>query len=58
MTMEIQPPRPSPYITFTNANFKGVSPHDNDLIVISVVLMRFNIQHILFDGGSLTDVMY
>lgn len=58
MTVSFQPPRSTPDIIFVDVDFKGVSPHDNDVVVIFVEMMGFNIQHILVDQDSSANVMY
>lgn len=58
MIVEIQPPWPLPSITLMDVDFWGISPYNNNPIVIFTVLMVFNVQWILVDGGSLVNVMY
>lgn len=41
-----------PLITFTNANFQGVDPKWNDLVVITMEIKNFPIEKILVDQGS------
>ena len=45
-------------ITFTNEDLMGLYlPHDNAL-VISAIIINFNVQRILVDNGSSTDILF
>ncbi|GFZ00563.1 hypothetical protein Acr_14g0001980 [Actinidia rufa] len=47
-----------PPITFNNDDLRGLHlPHD-DALVISTVITNFNIQRILIDNGSSTDILF
>jgi len=43
---------------FTKAYLQDVVPHDNDLVVISVVTTGKNVHRVLVDQGSSADVMF
>jgi len=43
---------------FTKANLRNVVPHDNDPVVISVVIARRRVHQVLVDQGSSADVMF
>nr|KYP70671.1 hypothetical protein KK1_009899 [Cajanus cajan] len=45
-------------ITFSDADFEGVSPHEDDPIVISAIVMGYNVKRVLVDQGSSTDIMF
>ncbi|GFS42938.1 hypothetical protein Acr_00g0082700 [Actinidia rufa] len=45
-------------IIFTNDNMRGIHlPHD-DVLVISITIANFNVQRILVDNGSSTDILF
>ena len=45
-------------ITFNNDDLRGIYlPHD-DALVVSVVIANFNVQSILVDNGSSTDILF
>ena len=45
-------------ISFTNDDLRGIHlPHDDVLLVI-VVIANFNVQRILIDNGSSTDILF
>jgi len=45
-------------LVFTKANLRVFVPHDNDLVVISVVIAERKVHHVLVDQGSSADVMF
>ena len=45
-------------ITFTKGDLRDVVPHDNDLIVISLVTAGRTVHRVLVDQGSSADVMF
>jgi len=47
-----------PLITFTNDDFKGVDPSQDDLMVILVDVDNFTIMKTLVDQGSSVDILY
>ncbi|XP_020230719.1 uncharacterized protein LOC109811380 [Cajanus cajan] len=53
-----QPPRRPPAITFTDANFQGIDPVQDDPMVISVEIHNCIIKKTLVDQGSSADILY
>ncbi|XP_020208161.1 uncharacterized protein LOC109793106 [Cajanus cajan] len=51
-----QPPVPS--ITFSDSDFEGVSPHKDDPIIISAIVMGYNVKCVLVDQGSSADILF
>ncbi|XP_020207422.1 uncharacterized protein LOC109792422 [Cajanus cajan] len=47
-----------PAIIFLNADFEGVSPHEDNPIVISAIIMGYNVKRMLVDQGSSVDIMF
>ncbi|XP_020237714.1 uncharacterized protein LOC109816947 [Cajanus cajan] len=47
-----------PAITFSDADYEGVSPHEDDPIAISAIVMGYNVKHVLVDQGSSADIMF
>jgi len=47
-----------PPITFTDKDFKGIDPSQNDPMVISVDINNFTIKKALVDQGSSVDILY
>jgi len=45
-------------ITFTNADFKGVDPQQDDPMVITVEIENFAVMKTLVDQGSSVDILY
>ncbi|KAJ1386816.1 Ribonuclease H-like superfamily [Sesbania bispinosa] len=45
-------------LTFSDEDFKGIMPHEHDPKVIEVTMAAFNVQRVLVDQGSSTNVMY
>ncbi|XP_068474879.1 uncharacterized protein [Phaseolus vulgaris] len=45
-------------LVFTRADLRDVVPHDNDPMVISIVIAGRKVHRVLFDQGSSTDVMF
>ncbi|XP_068476759.1 uncharacterized protein [Phaseolus vulgaris] len=45
-------------LAFTRADLRDVVPHDNDLVVISVVTAGRRVHRVLVDQGSSADVMF
>jgi len=43
---------------FTRADLRDVVPHDNDPVVISIVIARRKVYRVLIDQGSFADVMF
>lgn len=55
-TISFQPRMP--HITFTDEDFKGVDPSQNDSMVISVDIEKFTIMKTLVDQGNLVNILY
>jgi len=49
---------PDPDLNFTKADLVGVVPHDNDPVVISVVMVGRKVHRALIDQGSSADVLF
>jgi len=47
-----------PHITFTDEDFKGVDPSQDEPMVISVDIDNFTIMKTLVDQGSSVDILY
>jgi len=47
-----------PDLCFTSANFGDVVPHEDDPVVIFVVIVGRRVHRLLIDQGSSTDVMF
>ncbi|KAJ1404086.1 hypothetical protein SESBI_26823 [Sesbania bispinosa] len=47
-----------PTITFTNDDFQGIQPHQDDPMVIEVLMAKYRVQRVLIDQGSSADVLY
>jgi len=45
-------------LVFTKADLRDIVPHDNDLVVISVVTAGRRVHRVLVDKGSSADVMF
>jgi len=45
-------------ITFSNEDFKGIIPHEDDPVVLSIVMMGRNVHMVLINQGSSIDVMF
>lgn len=42
----------SPIITFTTKDAESIEPHDDDPMVITVIITRFGLKKVLIDQGS------
>ena len=49
---------PEPTLCFASSELEDVVPHENDLVVISVVTVERKVHTILIDQGSSVDVMF
>ncbi|KAJ1431898.1 hypothetical protein SESBI_06872 [Sesbania bispinosa] len=45
-------------LTFSDEDFKGIMSQEDDLMVIEVTMVAYNVQRVLVDQGSSADVMY
>jgi len=57
-TTTVGAPTPTSTLTFSWEDMKDVYPHEDDPVVLSVVMMGRNVHRVLIDQGSLTDVMF
>jgi len=58
MTTTSGPLLPIPDMMFTKKYLEDVVPHEDDPVVLSVILMGRNVHRVLIDQGSSTDVMF
>lgn len=47
-----------PEITFTPKDFQGIIPHDDDPMVITLQILKWDVMRVLIDPGSSTDILY
>src|ERR1044072_4153905 len=45
-------------ITFTMADFEGVFPHDDDLIVVYLRSKKYDVERVIIDPESAENIMY
>ena len=57
-TAKIERPKKVPAIVLSSEDLKGVVPHEDDPIVLSVIMMGRNVHRVLVDQGSSADVMF
>jgi len=57
-TAKIERPKKVSNIVFSSEDLKGVVPHEDDPIVLSVIMMGRNVHRVLVDQGSSVDVMF
>jgi len=57
-TAKIEWPKKVPDIIFSSEDLKGVVTYEDDLIVLSVIMIGKNVHRVLVDQGSSTDVMF
>ncbi|XP_052724090.1 uncharacterized protein LOC128193934 [Vigna angularis] len=50
--------RSMPSITFSNEDFHAPDPNQNDPMVITAVISRYNVGKVLVDQGSSTNILY
>ncbi|XP_020235769.1 uncharacterized protein LOC109815456 [Cajanus cajan] len=51
--------RPSqPEISFSDSDYEGVAPHEDDPVVISAIVMGYNVKRVLIDQGSSADILF
>jgi len=60
MSQDTKKPEQSsaPSLCFTSTDSKDVFPHEDDLVVISIITIGRNVHKVLIDQGSSTDVMF
>ena len=60
MSLEARKPDypPEPTLCSASSDLEDVVPHENDLVVIFVVIVRRKVHRVLIDQGSSTDVMF
>ena len=60
MAVEVQEADQTPDVdlVFTKADLQDVVPHDNDPVVVSVVIVGRKVHRVLVDQGSSGDVMF
>ncbi|KAJ1395702.1 hypothetical protein SESBI_33153 [Sesbania bispinosa] len=47
-----------PEISFSDMDFEGIKPHQDDSMVIKALIANFMVKRILVDQGSSTDILY
>lgn len=47
-----------PSITFSTKDAKGIEPHDDDLVVTTVITVGFNVEKVLTDQGSSMNIIH
>lgn len=47
-----------PHLTFTDANFQGVDPDQDDPMVITARITQYDVSKILIDQGSSVNILY
>ena len=52
------PRRRMPPITFSDSDFQGVNPNQDDPVVITIELENFAVKKVLIDQGSSVDIIY
>jgi len=57
-TATLAAPSSVPTLTFTWEDMRDVYPHEDDPVVLSVVMMGRNVHRVLIDQGSSADVMF
>ncbi|XP_027915149.1 uncharacterized protein LOC114174510 [Vigna unguiculata] len=57
-TAKIERPKKVLAIVFSSEDLKGVVPHEDDPIVLSVIMMGRNVHRVLVDQGSSADMMF
>ncbi|XP_020215402.1 uncharacterized protein LOC109799266 [Cajanus cajan] len=51
--------RPSqPEISFSDSDYEGVAPREDDPVVISAIVMGYNVKRVLIDQGSSADILF
>lgn len=57
-TVTATTPKSNPPITFSEDDLRGISPKQDDPVVISVEVANFTVKRMLIDQGSSTDILY
>ncbi|KAJ1413041.1 hypothetical protein SESBI_19972 [Sesbania bispinosa] len=45
-------------ISFSDEDMKGIKPHEDNPMVIDIVMVKYKVQRVLMDQGSSTDILY
>jgi len=53
-----EPSSPTPDIVFSSIDSEGIIPHEDDPVVLSVIMMGRNVHRVLIDQGSSANVMF
>ncbi|KAJ1414050.1 hypothetical protein SESBI_19128 [Sesbania bispinosa] len=48
----------SPVISFSDEDMKGIKPHEDDPMVIDIIMAKYKVQRVLVDQGSSADILY
>jgi len=54
----LEPSMPTPNIIFLTDDAKDIVPHEDDPVVLSVIMMGRNVHRVLIDQGSPANVMF
>ncbi|XP_020224171.1 uncharacterized protein LOC109806206 [Cajanus cajan] len=49
---------PQPEISFSDSDYEGVAPHEDDPVVVSAIVMGYNVKRVLIDQGSSADILF
>jgi hypothetical protein len=55
---EKQVPEHEPEISFTARDYKDVIPHDDDPMVVTLQIFKWDVKRVLIDPGSSADILY
>lgn len=47
-----------PELSFSPKDFEGISPHEDDPLVVVVQVLNYNVRRVLIDPGSSADIIY
>nr|KYP62324.1 hypothetical protein KK1_016856 [Cajanus cajan] len=47
-----------PVISFSDSDYEGVAPHEDDPVVVSAIVMGYNVKRVLIDQGSSADILF
>ncbi|XP_020235081.1 uncharacterized protein LOC109814952 [Cajanus cajan] len=45
-------------ISFSDSDYEGVAPHEDDPVVVSAIVMGYNVKRVLIDQGSSADILF